>query len=436
MSTQKEATTAFVDWARRNAVRLDRIEDKGGPADPVDDSDLAPLKAMVGDARIVALGESTHHTHEFLALRERLVRYLVERLGFTTIMLEVMHPGANPIDDYVAQGLGSAKAALVAANIRMWRNRESVRILEWARAHNLKAAPGQEVRFTGPDMIAPGEGMRLILDQIELDAGTKARLYELSSGFDTDPRDDQLFYNRRSDEERALLHATFDQVLATLRASGPRPGQSTADHLALLDQAIVVTQALDAARIGATDGWIAAWPARDVAMGANAIRMVEADPGRKVVIMASNRHVAAIQPAGDAVVPMGAFLREHFGDAYLVIGGSFGEGHFDPPLYGATTIPRNAQDTMDQRIADLESGPLLLDIRATAADPAPAYVRQPRPLQSSGLLDHTAAPAATYDIIVHLDRLTNAGQLIEEPMDLDYAVVDANRPALRAKTAP
>ncbi|MEJ7900597.1 MAG: hypothetical protein WKF63_02070 [Thermomicrobiales bacterium] len=43
--------------------------------------DLSPLAGMIGDARIVALGEATLGTREFFLLEHRLVEVLVAETG-------------------------------------------------------------------------------------------------------------------------------------------------------------------------------------------------------------------------------------------------------------------------------------------------------------------------------------------------------------------
>ena len=49
-------------WLSANAIPLDTTEPERGLAD------LEPLKAMIGGARLVALGEATHGTREFFQL--------------------------------------------------------------------------------------------------------------------------------------------------------------------------------------------------------------------------------------------------------------------------------------------------------------------------------------------------------------------------------
>jgi len=72
----------FAKWAATHAVPLKTVESASN------DSDLLPLESAIGTARVVALGEPMHGAHEPLAFRNRLIRFLVERMGFTAIALE------------------------------------------------------------------------------------------------------------------------------------------------------------------------------------------------------------------------------------------------------------------------------------------------------------------------------------------------------------
>ncbi|MEU6265910.1 hypothetical protein [Saccharopolyspora shandongensis] len=74
------------------------------PAAPSDD--LEPLRDVIGDARVVGIGESTHHAAEFYRLRHRLLRFLTERCGFTAYVFEAPFTEAHVIDDWVRGGPG------------------------------------------------------------------------------------------------------------------------------------------------------------------------------------------------------------------------------------------------------------------------------------------------------------------------------------------
>jgi erythromycin esterase len=68
--------------------------------------DLEFVRALAGDARVVAIGESTHYAHEFYLLRHRLARFLVERLGCTAIAFESGFTEAFAADAWIRGGAG------------------------------------------------------------------------------------------------------------------------------------------------------------------------------------------------------------------------------------------------------------------------------------------------------------------------------------------
>ncbi len=72
----------MVEWLRRHAVPLESLD----PAGPLDD--LQGLRPMFEGARVVGLGEDNHGTREFFRVKHRLLRFLVEEMGFTRFAME------------------------------------------------------------------------------------------------------------------------------------------------------------------------------------------------------------------------------------------------------------------------------------------------------------------------------------------------------------
>ena len=87
-SGQTEPPADLVRWITEHAIPLRTVD----PA--ADGADLMPLKEVFGDARILALGEATHGASEFFTLKNRLVRFLAEELGFTVFTIEANLPEA------------------------------------------------------------------------------------------------------------------------------------------------------------------------------------------------------------------------------------------------------------------------------------------------------------------------------------------------------
>jgi erythromycin esterase len=70
-------------WLQGASVPIYTIDPTGD-----DFSDLAPLKAAIGDARVVMLGEQTHGDGATFLMKSRLVRFLHEQLGFNVLVFE------------------------------------------------------------------------------------------------------------------------------------------------------------------------------------------------------------------------------------------------------------------------------------------------------------------------------------------------------------
>ena len=93
------------DWIRAHAIRLTTPEAGHGFAD------LQPLKPVIGNARIVSLGEATHGTREFFQLKHRMLEFLATEMGFTIFSIEANMPEAYRLNDYVLNGTGDPAAA-------------------------------------------------------------------------------------------------------------------------------------------------------------------------------------------------------------------------------------------------------------------------------------------------------------------------------------
>ena len=143
------------DWITRNAVRLETPEAGHGFAD------MAALKGIVGNARIVSLGEATHGTREFFQLKHRMLEYLATEMGFTIFSIEANMPEAYRLNAYVLKGTGDPVALLQGMYFWTWNTQEVLDMIRWMRKFN-ESGKGR-VQFTGFDMQTP----RVALDIAE-----------------------------------------------------------------------------------------------------------------------------------------------------------------------------------------------------------------------------------------------------------------------------
>ncbi|HJZ78422.1 MAG TPA: erythromycin esterase family protein, partial [Vicinamibacterales bacterium] len=136
-----------VDWVRSHAIRLVTAEAGHGFAD------LQPLERVIGDARIVSLGEATHGSREFFQLKHRMLEFLASQMGFTIFSIEANMPEAYRLNDYVLNGTGDPASLLRGMYFWTWDTEEVLAMIRWMRTFN--ASGKGPVQFTGFDMQTP-----------------------------------------------------------------------------------------------------------------------------------------------------------------------------------------------------------------------------------------------------------------------------------------
>lgn len=74
------------------------------------------LEEIIGDARVVLIGESSHGTHEFYEARAAITKWLIKEKGFCAIAAEADWPDAYRVNRYV-RGLGDDTSANGACHL-------------------------------------------------------------------------------------------------------------------------------------------------------------------------------------------------------------------------------------------------------------------------------------------------------------------------------
>ncbi len=135
------------EWAKDHAIPLKTVEAGHGF------DDMQALKKVVGDARIVQLGEATHGTREFFQLKHRMLEFLATEMGFNIFSIEANMPEAYRLNDYVLNGTGDPAALIKGMYFWTWNTEEVLDMVQWMRKFN-ESGKGP-VQFTGFDMQTP-----------------------------------------------------------------------------------------------------------------------------------------------------------------------------------------------------------------------------------------------------------------------------------------
>src|SRR5215475_10178623 len=151
VATQSPAQTKsteddFLSWARSE---LHSVSTASGASQ----ADLEPFRKMVGNARVVAVGEAFHGTAECMAFRNRLFRYLVETLGFRVIAIESGITEGRVVHDYVAGSPGDL-GTVMQQGISWGFDRfpQNEELVKWMREWNADPRHQPKLEFFGFDV--------------------------------------------------------------------------------------------------------------------------------------------------------------------------------------------------------------------------------------------------------------------------------------------
>jgi erythromycin esterase len=414
---------AGLRWLAAHATPLRTVDPPAGAAD---DADLARFAEIVGDARIVALGESTHGTREFFQVKHRLLEYLVRVHGFTVFALEANQLGVERTNRYVQGGEGTGAQALRSV-FALWNTEEMLALVEWARAWNA-AHPERRVRFIGYDVQdhrTPADSLRAFLARVE--PGLLPRVEELTAEY----RGERSFATpHRADTTRARWHRQTETLWSEVsgrRGAWLARAGSRVDTL----QVEWAVQSANLLRQAARFNVRLSSPERDSLLAANLDwSLATLAPGERAVIWAHDVHVSR---GGDPErsfnqgAQMGAFLRRAHGDGYRV----FSLLTYD----GAYTAARSFSN---HRMAALEAFPgppgslegilhgllrppgsvgWIVDLRAAREPNAGRWLWMPRPIRHIGYaaydygFEMTAVMPLEFDGVVFIDH-TSASRLL------------------------
>lgn len=304
-------TKTDLAWIRANAIPFKSADPTAGH------EELMPLKKMIGNRRIVALGEATHGTSEFFKMKHRLTRFLAEEMGFTVFAIEANMPEARKVNRYVLTGEGDPKEALAGMYFWTWNTTEVLAMIEWMREYN-KSGKGH-IEFHGFDMQYPQGGMESVrafvkkadpgfVETLENHYKLVREQYEIKKKRDGSSVDYKKWYDATGSVHDHLA-ANRDTYLKSFDA-------------AEVDRVI---RDADVVRQGA-ELYLPGKRSRDHSMADNFNWILAHSPkGTKVVTWAHNGHVSRDYHLFKS---MGSILHEEYGDDMMVFGFTYHRGTY------------------------------------------------------------------------------------------------------------
>ena len=391
--------------------------------DDEDFSDLEPLREIVGDARVVAVGESTHRIHEFYQLRHRVTRFLVRELGFTGMVMESGFPEGLAVNDWVRGGPGDLDTLLHdGITYRFGRCDEMRGQLEWLRSRD-----GQ-VRFYGMDV--PGssatnepaiESCLPLLDDVD-PSYAKVIRETLLPLFDYLPADRSgcawaapalQAYMALDPARRYEITARVGALAERMQAM--RVVYGGGDRVDAAIRCAATARHMDAFQEAMADAATRTYPAvniRDAAMAENVEWILERED--RIVVGAANSHVQR-QPLwappviNNKLTTLGQHLAAALGDDFVVIGTTFGGGTLAlhrPLLDG----PPGHTELFTHQVGPFEPDTIDAELSAVGLPLHLTDLRQARSVAATKIMldsqSYPVDPATAFDALVHIDAVT------------------------------
>ncbi|MFC2085012.1 erythromycin esterase family protein [Bacteroidota bacterium] len=308
-----ELSIEQINWLRKN------VNSFQSSSPSYNNEDLKFLEDLVGDAKIVSLGEGTHGTSEFFKMKHRITKYLAEEMGFTVFAIEANMPEAQKVNEYVLTGKGNSKEALSGLYFWTWNTQEVLDMIEWMRGYN--SSKKGRIEFWGFDMQYPNIAIENTLDfikkydsnyyekanenyqKINLFKEELRKMKSPPSNVFTEP-----YFNYAKEVHDHLLMG-----LSNYKKTAKKDSVEWA-----IQNARIVVQSIEA--------MMQNYQSRDESMALNVQWILNQKPeDTKVILWAHNGHVSKRKLNW---LPMGAYLNDVYKNDMLVMGFCFHQGNY------------------------------------------------------------------------------------------------------------
>jgi erythromycin esterase len=342
---------------------------RGGASDEWSNEDLAPFAALVGDAPLVGLGESVHTSGGFYAAKRRLIRFLVDELGFRAVAMETPRTAAELTARYVERCDITSRQALYGI-FGVFANANTQYLLEDLCDHN-RAHPDDPVRFYGFDMQQPEDDYALLeafLGEVAPVEG-EALLAPIADWCHLD----QFAPVTAGDYDACI--AALDEVDALFEARTPEWNATLGeDVIAIARLALVSLRAWETEFVTLQCDLVTSYQARDSAMAEVFITLRRWRYAEKTVIWAHDFHLMAMsrestmEPVIDG---LGAQLAREYGEDYRPFAISAQRLGVNWPGVGCGDIDLIQPDSLEERLAAFGAIDVLVDPVAASSGEDP-----------------------------------------------------------------
>lgn len=331
-------------------------------------SDITPIIEKIGGQRLVLLGESTHGTSEYYAIRAEISKSLIKDKGFSFIGVEGDWASIYRLNLYVK---GLCTKYETAEDIMrtfqrwpkwMWANKETAQLVEWLKRHNESKKIDERIGFYGIDVYGQWEALDVLLAYIADNFENEDRelLKTKAKCFSKYGRDEQRYAMA---VHRGLINCSEylkDLVEIFKRNKGRLKEICQREYFRALQNAKVLKNAEDFYRLSLKRG-PESWNSRATHFYHTSKRLLDYyGEGSRGIIWAHNTHVGdarATPMAAGNMVNIGMLARQDLGrDNVFIVGfstykGSVLAGRSWAGTMERMTIPKAVDSSLEKKLS-------------------------------------------------------------------------------------
>lgn len=373
-------------------------------------ADLQFLKGVIGERRIVQLGESGHGVREFDQAKVRLIRFLHEQMGFDVIAFESGLYECYQADAEVPSA--TPEAVMRHCIFGVWHTQEVLALFDYIRQTRSTSRPltlaGFDIQVSaGSEAIGrPGFFRDLVA---KVDPAYARRVQVMDSTYLDALRAGIPQFNEYTRSRGAALDAAYDSLARFFDAheAGLRrayPAQPEVARVARRSALNAVEFAHELAGTSDTEQTIV----RDRGMADNVDFLVnELYPGKKVIVWAHNAHV---RHAGEESTyftnpSMGSWIvARHRPELYTV--GVYmyrGTAATNGRQVYSVSIPAHERGSLESVLYRARKKYLFVDMLGQQRSPGNSWMFQPIPSHEWGTELQVMVPRDQYDGILFVD---------------------------------
>ncbi len=413
----------FVAWAQAEAIPLSI------PRTDENYDDLGFLGEVIGDARIVAMGENAHYLHEWNRFRARLFKYLVEAHGFNTFVLETGIVESRNIHKYVA-GADVDWETVVKSVTNAWGVwTELQELIQWMRDYNANPHRDRELRFYGMDGTGnwfhiqhPFNALMEFGRKVDANlANDVKRSFEgPASDINLDRRGevDEATWHRLIAESTLVVNRIEQHRLAYIQASSQDDYDWALRSAEVLrDMLLMMAQTGD---LDSREGFLSFWNVRDVSMASSLEWILKREgPDARIVVGAHNAHLQRYPVWVQKGTSMGSYIANRIGREKLLI--------IDAASAYSTKGDEPPPDTNPAAYDQVGPECYFLDLRkAPTSGPVAKWLNTER--MSRHLLSYgPEAPGPAYDCLLFHRTVSLAEVALVPSMVRELATPDPSR---------